>query len=94
MMRIEGEGQGLLGKLLRLAAGTAMLILVFTLSLMLFVAVVAGGMLVWAYLWWRTQKLRGELRQQMREPPPSGRVIEGEAIRESGSDERDERGNH
>lgn len=100
-MRIDGErpglpgddvrphvrGRGLPGRVLSFAAGAVLLVLVFTLSVLLFAALVAGGLLVWGYLWWKTR----ELRKQMRERPPGGRVIEGEVIRDAGSDDRDER---
>jgi hypothetical protein len=45
---------------------------------------VAVGLLGVGYLWWKTR----DLRRQMRERPPGGRVIEGEVIRDTAS--RDE----
>lgn len=94
-MRIEGDRPGLLGRALSFAAGAVLLVLVFTLSVLLFAALVAGGPLVWGYLWWKTRELRRELRsemtRQMGERPPGGRVIEGEVIRDGGSDDRGER---
>lgn len=81
----------MLGKVLGFAAGAVLLVLVFTLSLLLFAVLVAGGLLAWGYLWWKTRHLRQELKQQMRERPPEGRVIEGEVIRDSESDESSQR---
>lgn len=68
---------------LRLTVVAVLLVLAFTLSLLFLAVVVAAGLLVWGYLWWRTRKLRGELRRQMSEAPPGGRVIEGELVREA-----------
>jgi hypothetical protein len=43
----------------------------------LFLAVVvAVGLVVWGYFWWKTRALR----QAMRERPPGGHVVEGEAV--------------
>lgn len=78
-------------KVLTLAVGAVLLVLVFTLSLVLFAVLVAGGLLAWGYLWWKTRHLRRELKKQMRERPPGGRVIEGEVIVNSKSEELDER---
>lgn len=94
MLRIEGKPPGMLSRLLSLVAGVAVLFLVFTLSLLLFVVLVAGGLLIWGFLWWKTRELRKQMREQMRQPPPDeavseGAVIEGEVIRISESDERD-----
>ncbi len=66
-MGIDGEGPGWLGKALSFVAGAVLLVLVFTLSLLLFAGLVAGGALVWGYLWWRTRELRRELQRQMGE---------------------------
>jgi hypothetical protein len=67
-----------------------LLFVAFTFSLVLFAVLVAVGLTVWAYLWWKTRALRQHLREQMGEPmaeaagrsPPGGRVIEGEVIRD------------
>lgn len=62
--------------------GWAVLLFVaFTFSLVLFAVLVAVGLTVWAYLWWKTRALRQHLREQMGEPmaeaagrsPPGGR---------------------
>ncbi len=62
-----------------------MLVAAFTLSLLVFALLATIGLLVWGYVWWKTR----ELRRQMRERPPGGRVIEGETIRDTEPDNRD-----
>ena len=73
--RFHAPGRGMLGTLLRLTTGALLLVLLFTLSLLLFVVLVAAGLLVWGYVWWRTR----QLRKQLRERPADGQVFEGEA---------------
>ena len=73
--RFRAPGRGMLGTLLRLATGALLLVLLFTLSLLLFVVLVAAGLLVWGYVWWRTRQLRKQLRGR----PAGGQVFEGEA---------------
>lgn len=70
---------GWLGKALATAAGIALVGAGIVLSLLAFIAVAALGLLGALYLWWRTRALR----RRMREHPPGGRVIEGEATRET-----------
>jgi hypothetical protein len=50
------------------------------LSIFVFLAVAVAAMLVGGYLWWKTRPLRRQLRERQ---PLGGRIIEGEAIRES-----------
>lgn len=69
---------GPLGKLFAAMSWALLLVAAFAFSLVLFAVLVAVGLLVWAYLWWKTRALR----KQMRERPPGGRVIEGEVIRD------------
>lgn len=76
----HAQPPGLLGRLLTIAAGAVLMVAAFMFSLLVFAVALAGGLLVGGYLWWKTR----ELRKQMREPPPDGRVIEGEAIRDDG----------
>ena len=76
--RVSMRSPGLLGKAVAFASGAVLLVVAFMLSVLLLAVVVTGGLLAWGYLWWRTR----ELRKQMRERPPGGHVIEGEAIRE------------
>jgi hypothetical protein len=83
--RLPGPGasltarvSGLLGKVLTLAVAGLVLVAVFMFSLLVFSVVVTAGLLVAAYLWWKTRALR----RQLRERPAGGHLIEGEASRE------------
>ncbi len=76
---------GVLGKLLTIAVGAALVVLAFMFSLLALVVVLVVGGLVFAYLKWKTRHLRRHLEEQMqqaanRQQPPSGQVIEGEVI--------------
>lgn len=75
---------GWLGRLLTLTAGAALLVVGFMFSLLVLAVLVTGGLVVLGYLWWKTR----ELRRQLRERPPGGRVIEGVSVREAGSRDR------
>ena len=55
-----------------------MLVVAFMVSLLFFAIVAAAVLVIGGYLWWKTR----ELRKQMRERPPGGRVIDGEVIRD------------
>ena len=68
-------------------SAAVLLVVAFMFSLLVFAILAIVGVLVWGYLWWKTR----ELRRQMREQPPGGRVIEGEAIRDDESHNRIER---
>lgn len=67
-------------KLFAFVVGAILLVLGLMFSVVVLVALVAVGLAVWAYLWWKTR----ELRRAMREAPvgrrPGGDIIEGEAI--------------
>jgi hypothetical protein len=69
------------------ASAAVLLVAAFMFSLLVFAILATGGLLAWGYLWWKTRELRRELREQ----PPGGRVIEGEAIRDDESHDRFER---
>lgn len=84
-LRIGGNGPrlrvvvpGLLGRILTAVASAAVLLVVFTFSLVIFTTVAAIALLAGSYLWWKTRALR----RQMRERPHGGRIIEGEVIRD------------
>jgi O-antigen/teichoic acid export membrane protein len=79
--RISGNGAtyrapGFIAKALTFATGAVLLVIgvMFSLVVLAVAAIVASGIL--GYLWWKTR----DLRQRLRENPPGGRVIEGEAI--------------
>jgi hypothetical protein len=83
--RIAGKGvhagkkaPGPLSRLLAAAMGAAALVGVLVFAFVAFIAITATGLVIGTYLWWRTR----DLRRRMRERPPGGRVIEGEATRE------------
>jgi hypothetical protein len=87
-MQESGE-TGLLGKLITAIVGTVLLVVGFMFSLVLLAGVVAVGLGVWAWFWWKTRKLRQQINEQMREhganAPYSphathGDIIEGEAV--------------
>ena len=72
---------------LTFVSAAVLLVAAFTFSLLVLAILAIVGVLVWGYLWWKTR----DLRRQIREQPPGGRVIEGEAIREDESHDRIER---
>jgi O-antigen/teichoic acid export membrane protein len=87
--RLTGSGERFrvhapdwVGRLLALAASGVVLVVAVAFSLMLFAVALATLLLVWGYVWWKTR----ELRKRIRERPSGGRVIEGEVIRDAGSD--------
>jgi len=67
---------GFFTKLLTLLASVMLLIVGFTFSVLFLAVVVAVGLVVWGYFWWKTRALR----QAMRERPPAGHVVEGEVV--------------
>jgi hypothetical protein len=85
--RLSTNAPGLPVKVLTFALAAVLLVVAFMFSLLVFAILATGGLLVWGYLWWNTR----ELRRQMREQPPGGRVIEGEATRDDESHDRFER---
>jgi len=82
--RFSTNASGLPAKVLTFASAAVLLVVAFMFSLLVFAILVTVGLLVWGYLWWKTR----ELRRQMRERPPGGRVIEGEAIRDDESHDK------
>ena len=85
--RLSVSAPSLLLTVLTFVSAAVLLVAAFTFSLLVLAILAIVGVLVWGYLWWKTR----ELRKQMREQPPGGRVIEGEAIREDESHDKIER---
>jgi Flp pilus assembly protein TadB len=75
--RFGAQLPNLLGRVTAVILGIALLILAFMFSLVVLVVAVTGGLLAWAYLWWKSRKLR----QQIHKQPGNVRIIEGEVIR-------------
>ncbi len=63
-----------------LLAGAVLLVLGVLFSVVLLVVVAVVGLGVWAWLWWKTRKLRRAVRDAASEAPTGGQIIEGEAI--------------
>jgi predicted lipid-binding transport protein (Tim44 family) len=84
--RLAAPPGGILGKLLAIAAGGVLVVVAFMFSLLALTVVVIGGLLVFAYLKWKTRHLRRHLNEQMQQQAnpqrqqPGGLVIEGEVI--------------
>lgn len=67
---------GLLGKITALAGGGVVLVLGFMFSAVLLIVLALAGLVVWAYLWWKTRALRKAMREQYKD----GQIFDGEAI--------------
>ncbi|THF64503.1 hypothetical protein E6C76_10565 [Pseudothauera nasutitermitis] len=80
-------------KLVAVIVGGAMFVLALMFSVVLFAAVVAVGVVVWGWLWWKTRAVRRQMREMAGNAPPrpgqadGGLVIEGEVIREVRTEE-------
>lgn len=74
----DGEIQepGLFGKIAAAVVGAIALVLAFMFSVVALAVVSVVVLIVIGYLWWKTR----DLRRRMRERPPGGRVIDGDAI--------------
>ena len=99
--RLAAPPGGILGKLLTIAAGAVLVVVAFMFSLLALTVVVIGGLLVFAYLKWKTRHLRRHLDEHLREqaqpsqpqPAPSGCVIDGEIIGDAEYEARTSTGN-
>ena len=67
---------GLLAKVLGVFVGAVALVLAFMFSVVALAVVSVIVLIIIGYLWWKTR----DLRRQLRERPPGGRVIDGDAI--------------
>lgn len=78
----EGSSAGGFARsVLGLAAGAIGLVLAFMFSLVLVAILVGAGIVIGGWFWWKTRKLRQQLRER---PPqarrPGEREVEGEVV--------------
>lgn len=69
---------GVLGKVLAALGGAIALVVAFMFSVVALAVVSVIILIVLGYVWWKTR----DLRRHLRENPPGGRVIDGDAIRD------------
>ena len=94
--RLPGAGKhyrirlrGLAGSLIGVAAGGVALILAIVFSLFLFAALLAAGVTIGGYFWWKTRKARQLLREHpLHTRAPRERVVEGEVLHVEANDAR------
>jgi type III secretory pathway component EscV len=78
--------QAMLKNAIALLATTVLVVLGIMFSVVLLAVFAVLGIAAWAYLWWKTRKLRDAMQQQAQAMAqdmaqnPEGRVIEGEAV--------------
>jgi uncharacterized protein YneF (UPF0154 family) len=74
----EVEPPSLLGKIFAAMIGAIALVVAFMFSVVALAVVAVVIVIAVGYVWWKTR----DLRRQMRENPPGGRVIDGDATRD------------
>lgn len=81
----NGRPPGLLQKVIAVFATALIFGLAMMASVVLFAVVLSVGTVAWGYLWWKTRKLRQQMRAQADGRQSSSEqgemVIEGEVIR-------------
>jgi len=93
--RVSGQPPGLLGRIASAVVMGALIVGALMFSAVLFAVLLAVGLGVWAWFWWKTRELRKAMREGAARrgeaspgfgagPGATGRttVIEGEVIRE------------
>jgi len=75
-----GRPSGPVARIAGFVAAVAATLLAFMFSLVLVALVVAGGLALGGWLWWKTREARKAMNGQR---PAGGYVIEGEAVRET-----------
>ena len=92
---------GLLQKIGAIIATVVIFGLALTFSVMFFAVVVAAGVVIWGFVWWKTRELRRVMREaqarahegaQAARPQDGGLVIEGEVILEVDDEQGPRRG--
>ncbi len=74
----EVQPPGLLAKVVAVVLGLAALVVAFMVSVVALAIVSVVIVIGVGYLWWKTR----DLRRHLRENPPGGRVIDGDAFRD------------
>lgn len=69
-----------LRKIFALLTGAILLVLGLMASVVAFAVIAALGLALWAYVWWKTRKLRQAMQAQAQTQTPGGQVIDGEAV--------------
>jgi uncharacterized protein YneF (UPF0154 family) len=72
------EPPGLLGRVAAAIVGAIALVVAFMFSVVALAVVSVIIVIAVGYLWWKTR----DLRRQLRENPPGGRVIDGDSSRD------------
>lgn len=80
--RLTPQPAGLLGKMLAFVLSATLLVLGFMFSLVALAVIAVGGLALGGWLWWKTRRLRQQLRQASATTADDGYVIEGEVIRD------------
>jgi hypothetical protein len=73
-------GNKVLKKILGVIVGIGAMVIGLMFFMVAFSVIVVVALLVWAYFWWKTRKLRSAMRAQQAASPASGNVFEGEAV--------------
>jgi ABC-type transport system involved in Fe-S cluster assembly fused permease/ATPase subunit len=69
-----------LKKILGVIVGIGAMVIGLMFFMVAFSVIIVVALLVWAYFWWKTRKLRSAMRAQQSTAPASGNVFEGEAV--------------
>ncbi|MGH8178332.1 MAG: hypothetical protein ACREV5_18905 [Steroidobacter sp.] len=75
--------QGLVVRVLAVAAGAVLLLGAIAVSIVLFAVALTGVLAFGGYFWWKTRDLRKQMRARMAD----GDVIEGEVVRDVQSED-------
>src|SRR5574343_9906 len=90
--QLPGSQPGFLAKALALLLSAAFVVLTFMFSLVALAVLAIGGLGLGGWLWWKTRKLRQQMRADMAQAftgtaasqsPAEGQIIEGECVREA-----------
>ena len=100
-LRLAAPASGFFGRLITIAAGALLLVAALMFSLLALTVLLSAGLLVFAYLKWKTRHLRRHLDEHLREQAqpsqpqlaPSGCVIDGEIIGDAEYEARTSTGN-